>query len=303
MNKCLTNAGQVIILHPVMLTETFKATNQASLAADPRGGYRLGAVIPFALLHVAAIGVIAVPWSTAMLWWFLGSYVARMFGITAGYHRYFSHRSYRLGRVAQFALAFLAQTSAQKGVLWWAAHHRHHHRHADTEADVHSPARRGLWWSHAGWILSNDYDEYDPKAISDFRKYPELRWLDRHHSVPTVVYAAAILAIGGFDAFMWGYVASTVFLYHATFAINSLAHVWGSRRFATGDLSRNNLFLALLTLGEGWHNNHHYSMSSCRQGYRWWEIDVTYIVLRFLGVLGIARGFRGFRSVREGSSS
>jgi stearoyl-CoA desaturase (Delta-9 desaturase) len=284
---------------------SFRSSNSSTFcdAATRGGGYRLGAVIPFLLLHVAALGVIVIPWSPAMLWWFLGSYLVRMFGITAGYHRYFSHRSYRLGRVAQFALAFLAQTSAQKGALWWAAHHRYHHRHSDEDTDIHSPARQGFWWSHAGWVLSNDYDDYDPKTIADFGRYPELRWLDRYHWVPTVVYAAAILAIGGVDAFMWGYVASTVFLYHATFTINSLAHVWGTRRFETSDLSRNNFLLALLTLGEGWHNNHHYSMSSCRQGYRWWELDVTYMVLRFLGVFGIARDFRGFRSVREGSSS
>jgi len=265
--------------------------------------YRYGAVIPFVLLHGAALGVVGVGFSLEMLAWFVGSYVLRMFGVTAGYHRYFSHRSYRLGRPAQFALAFLAQTSAQKGVLWWAAHHRHHHRNSDEEADIHSPARRGFWWSHAGWILSNDYDSYDPGTIADFAKYPELRWIDRYHWAPTVIYAGAVLAIGGFDAFMWGYVASTVFLYHATFAINSLAHVWGTRRFETRDLSRNNFILALLTLGEGWHNNHHYSMASCRQGYRWWEIDLTYLVLRVLGVLGIARDFRGFRPIREGSGS
>lgn len=273
-------------------------------STSPRGGgYHYGAVVPFILLHLAALGVLAVEWSLAMFVWFLGSYLVRMFGVTAGYHRYFSHRSYRLGRAAQFALAFLAQTSAQKGVLWWAAHHRYHHRHSDEETDIHSPARQGFWWSHAGWILSNDYDGYDPKTIADFAKYPELRWLDRYHWVPTVAYAAVILAIGGLDAFMWGYVASTVFLYHATFTINSLAHVWGTRRFPTTDLSRNNFLLALLTLGEGWHNNHHYSMASCRQGYRWWEIDITYIVLRILGLLGIARDFRAFRTARGGSST
>ena len=269
----------------------------------PRGSYRFGAVVPFAILHVAALGIVFTPFSWSLFAWFAGSYVLRMFGVTAGYHRYFSHRSYRLGRVAQFALALLAQTSAQKGVLWWAAHHRHHHGNSDEERDIHSPWRQGFWWSHAGWILSNRYDEYDPKRIADFSKYPELRWLDRHHWVPTVVYAAAILAVGGPLAFLWGYVASTVFLYHATFTINSLAHVWGSRRFETSDQSRNNFFLAILTLGEGWHNNHHYSMSSCRQGLRWWEVDLTYVALRALGFLGIARDFRGFREARGGEAS
>lgn len=287
-----------------MALKTSNSTIPSAVKPHPRGsGYRFGAVVPFALLHLAALGVVAMDVAASMLWWFAGSYLVRMFGVTAGYHRYFSHRSYKLGRVAQFALAFLAQTSAQKGVLWWAAHHRHHHRNSDEETDIHSPSRQGFWWSHAGWILSNDYDEYDPKSIADFSKYPELRWLDRHHWVPTVVYAAAILAIGGFDAFMWGYVASTVFLYHATFAINSLAHLWGTKRFETGDRSRNNFVLAILTLGEGWHNNHHYSMASCRQGYKWWEIDITWLALRVLGLLGIARDFRGFRTAREAGSS
>lgn len=282
---------------------TASAGRDAAAGSLAPRGYRLGAVVPFALLHLAALSVLFVPFSLSMLAWFAGSYLLRMFGVTAGYHRYFSHRSYRLGRVAQFALAFLAQTSAQKGALWWAAHHREHHRNSDEERDIHSPWRQGFWWSHAGWILSNRYDEYDAKRIADFAKYPELRWLDRHHWVPTVVYAAAILAIGGPGAFVWGYVASTVFLYHATFTINSLAHLWGTRRFETADQSRNNLFLALLTLGEGWHNNHHHSMSSCRQGYRWWEIDITYLALRALGLLGIARDFRSFRAERETGSA
>jgi stearoyl-CoA desaturase (delta-9 desaturase) len=278
---------------------TFASGPGSAVAVRASSGYHFGAVVPFALLHVAALGILFVPFSWSLVAWFAGSYLVRMFGVTAGYHRYFSHRSYRLGRVAQFALAVLAQTSGQKGALWWAAHHRHHHRNADEERDIHSPWRQGFWWSHAGWILSNRYDKYDAKRIADFSKYPELRWLDRHHWVPTVVYAAAILALGGPAAFLWGYVASTVFLYHATFTINSLAHVWGSRRFETPDESRNNLFLALLTLGEGWHNNHHHSMGSCRQGYRWWELDITWLALRVIGLFGIARDFRGFRAERE----
>lgn len=285
--------------HPNRSRVAVSTVQDGAVGSRELRGYRFGAVIPFALLHVAALSVLFVPFSMSMLAWFAGSYLLRMFGVTAGYHRYFSHRSYRLGRAAQFALAFLAQTSAQKGALWWAAHHRDHHRNSDEELDIHSPWRQGFWWSHAGWILSNRYDEYDPKRIADFAKYPELRWLDRHHWVPTVVYAAAILAIGGPGAFVWGYLASTVFLYHATFTINSLAHLWGTRRFETADQSRNNLVLALLTLGEGWHNNHHHSMSSCRQGYRWWEIDITYLALRAIGLVGIASDFRSFRAERE----
>ena len=160
-------------------------------------------------------------------------------------------------------------------MLWWASHHRDHHLNSDREADLHSPVHEGFWWSHLGWILSDEYDAYDPRRIADFAKFPELRWLDRFHLVPAVVYAVAVFLIGGWGAFVWGFVVSTVVLYHGTFLINSLAHIWGSRRFATPDESRNNFFLALVTLGEGWHNNHHHFMSSVRQGIRWWEVDVT----------------------------
>lgn len=234
-----------------------------------------------------------VPFHPSLLAWCAGSYLLRMFGVTAGYHRYFSHRSFKLGRVSQFAMAVLAQTSAQKGVLWWAAHHRNHHRHADRPPDVHSP-REGFWWAHVGWILSPRYDGYEPRRVADFGRYPELRWLDRHHWVPTAAYGAALWAIGGPAVFAWGYLVATVLLYHATFAINSVAHIWGTRTFATTDDSRNNFWLALFTLGEGWHNNHHYCMSSCRQGLQWWQIDATYYGLRLLAALGIARDLRPF---------
>ena len=250
-------------------------------------------VIRFALFHGAALTAFLVPFDRTLLWWLAGSYLVRMFGITAGYHRYFSHRSFKLGRAAQLVLAILAQTSAQKGVLWWAAQHRDHHRHADTDGDVHSP-RRGFWWAHVGWILSTCRDAYDPQRVADFGRFPELRWLDRHHWVPTVAFGAGVWLTGGWAAFAWGYLLATVLLYHATFAVNSVAHIWGSRPFATPDDSRNNPWLALVTLGEGWHNNHHHCRSSCRQGVRWFEADLTYLGLRALAALGIARDLRPF---------
>jgi len=261
----------------------------------PDSKYRFGAVFGFILLHLSALAIFVVPFRWKYIAWLVGTYSVRMFAVTAGYHRYFSHRSYKMGRAAQFAMAFLAQASAQKGVLWWAAQHREHHRHSDHDDDVHSPSRQGFWWSHVGWVLSNKYDTYDPKRVADFGKYRELRWLDRHHWIPTVVFAAVVLALGGWSAFLWGYVVSTVLLYHCTFSINSLAHLFGTRRFNTPDDSRNNFWLALVTFGEGWHNNHHYVMASCRQGYRWWEIDITYGVLKLLSLAGIVRELRPFR--------
>ena len=259
--------------------------------------YQFGAVGFFVLLHAGVAAIYWHPPTLELTTWLAATYFVRMFGVTAGYHRYFGHRSYKLGRVAQFAMAFLAQSSAQKGALWWAAHHRVHHRESDREGDVHSPARRGFWWAHVGWVLSNDLDDYDSRAIAEFQRYPELVWLNRHHWVPTVVFGGLVAMIGGWPAFVWGYVVSTVVLYHCTFAINSMAHLWGTRRFETHDESRNNWWLALITLGEGWHNNHHYSPGSCRQGWRWWELDLTYAVLKSLSWIGIVRDLRPFRTV------
>ncbi len=249
-------------------------------------------VAAFAALHLAVLMAVFAPPTVPLVALAVVSYGVRMFGVTAGYHRYFSHRAYKLGRAAQFLMACLAQTSGQKGVLWWAAHHRDHHKHSDRDADVHSP-RHGFWWAHAGWILSDEFDDYEPRRIADFGRYAELRWLDRYYWVPPAVLATAFLA-GGLDLFVWGFVVPTVCLYHATFAINSVAHVWGTRRFETRDDSRNNFLLALLTLGEGWHNNHHYCMSSARQGVRWWEVDITYLGLRALAAVGIVRDLRPF---------
>lgn len=256
----------------------------------------------FAGMHLAALLVVLVPFAWPLLALLAGSYLLRMFAVTAGYHRYFSHRAFRLNRFWQVLLAFLAQSTGQKGVLWWAAHHREHHRTSDTESDIHSPTRRGFWWSHMGWVLSDAYDRYDPKGIQDFGKFPELRFLDRHHWVaPWTFGVLAFLGglftgLGGWAALLYAFVVPTVLLWHATFTINSLAHAWGWRRFETRDTSRNNLFLAFLTLGEGWHNNHHAVPGACRQGYRWWEVDLTYYGLLALRAAGIVKDIRPWPS-------
>jgi stearoyl-CoA desaturase (delta-9 desaturase) len=214
-------------------------------------------------------------------------YLVRMFAITAGYHRLFSHRSYRTSRVFQFLLGCAAQSSAQSGVLWWAARHREHHRHSDTELDPHSPAVHGFFVSHVGWVFHRRAERIDRSLIPDLTRCRELVWLDRHQFLPAVLLAGLCLLIGGGPGLVVGFGWSTVATWHATFAINSLAHVHGTQRYVTGDDSRNNLFLALLTLGEGWHNNHHWYQASTRQGFRWWEVDVTYYVLRALSWCGI----------------
>ena len=221
----------------------------------------------------------------------LGLYVARMFFITAGYHRYFAHRAYKMGRVMQFLMAFGGASAAQKGPLWWAAHHRHHHKFSDQPQDVHSPLK-GFYWSHLGWILCRKYQPTDLDAIKDFAKYPELRWLNDNYLVPPILLGIACFALGGWSALLVGFFLSTVITYHCTFFINSLAHVMGRRRYVTQDTSRNSFVLALITLGEGWHNNHHYYQSTANQGFFWWEIDISYYILRLLSLFGLIYDLR-----------
>ncbi len=244
--------------------------------------------LPFFLTHIAAIaGAIYVGWSPTLIALAVFSYAIRMWAITAGFHRYFSHRSFKTSRVFQFILAFIGTCSVQKGVLWWAAHHRDHHRHSDQEADIHSPTLKGFLWAHMGWILCNKYNPTKYDKIKDFTKYPELVWINRLHLLPPIGVGALLWVFGGLDVFIWAGLVSTVALWHGTFVINSLCHVFGKRRFKTRDTSKNSLILALITFGEGWHNNHHYHPGSTRQGFYWWEIDLTYYSLKFLSWFGI----------------
>ena len=238
--------------------------------------------IPFVLVHVACVAAFwtGISWTAVAICVTL--YWLRIFGIGAGYHRYFSHRAYSTSRVFQFVLALLCQSTTQKSVLWWAAKHRHHHLHSDTELDVHSPRHKGFFYSHLGWIFARRHDKTDLVKIEDFARYPELRWLHRFEQAPSVVLALICLAIGGWSGLVVGFFWSTVLVYHATFCINSLAHVHGRKRYVTGDDSRNNWLLAIFTMGEGWHNNHHAFQSSVRQGFRWWEYDATYYILKAL---------------------
>jgi stearoyl-CoA desaturase (Delta-9 desaturase) len=267
---------------------------EAAQARSWRAIYFRSSTIPYWSIHVAAvIGVVITGWSWSGLALALALYVPRMWFVTAAYHRYFSHRSFKTSRWFQLVLAIGATATAQKGPLWWAAHHRQHHKLSDEPGDLHSVRQSGFWWAHHGWILAGELDGTDLSRIKDFARYPELRWLNRWWIVPPFALGALIWAIGGFDAFVWGFCVSQVACWHGTYTINSLSHLWGSRRYATDDDSRNNLALALITLGEGWHNNHHHYQLSARQGFFWWEIDCTYYVLRALAAVGLIWDLRG----------
>ncbi|MSP63582.1 MAG: acyl-CoA desaturase [Myxococcales bacterium] len=219
-------------------------------------------------------------------------YFLRMFAITGGYHRYFSHRTYRTSRAFQFLLGLLGTTTVQKGPLWWASTHRKHHKYSDTPEDVHSPRHRGFWYSHVQWITTGDHVVTDMRSVRDFAHYPELVWLGKYHFVPPLVLAGLCGLAAGWSGVIVGFAWSTVIGWHATFTINSLAHVFGARRYETTDTSRNNWYLALLTMGEGWHNNHHHYMNSANQGFFWWEVDLTYYLLRGLAALGLVWDLR-----------
>jgi len=251
---------------------------------------RLPALV-YWLIHAACLlGFVVQPTVEALL---LGVVLlgTRMFAITGGYHRYFAHRTYKTSRIFQFVLGLVGTLAIQKGPLWWAAGHRRHHRYSDQPGDMHSP-RDGFLHSHFGWIFEDRWYATERDRIRDFTRYPELVFLDEWHALGPLALSALCYAIAGMSGLIWGFVISTVLLWHLTYSINSLAHVWGSRRYDTPDDSRNNPLLALLTMGEGWHNNHHHYMNCVRQGFFWWEVDFTYYVLKGFEALGLVWDLR-----------
>jgi stearoyl-CoA desaturase (delta-9 desaturase) len=245
----------------------------------------------FFALHLTPLLAFWTGITTTAVALFFVTFFGRMWAVTAGYHRYFSHRSFRMNRFWGAVLAFAGTTAAQKGPLWWAAHHRNHHRYSDTERDIHSP-KKGFWWSHVVWILCDKYNKSDQSLIRDFSKYPEMRFIDKYDWIGPWALGITCFLVGGWSGLVVGFFASTVLLWHSTFTINSLAHVWGRRVYETEDTSRNNPYLAVLTGGEGWHNNHHRYPFSARQGFRWWQIDTTYYGIKVLSWLGIVRDIR-----------
>lgn len=262
-------------------------------------------VIPFVSIHLGCICVVWVGWSPFALIFAVLLYIIRMFAITGFYHRYFSHKAFSTSRIAQFLFALIGATAVQRGPLWWASHHRLHHAHSDRIEDAHSPVQHGFWWSHLGWFLSEANFRTKSERIKELMQYPELRFLDRFDIIVPTLFAICIYCVGawveatapelgtnGWQLLVWGFFISTVAVYHATFSVNSLAHGWGSRRYETSDYSRNNHLIALITLGEGWHNNHHHYPGAARQGFYWWELDITYYGLKVLESVGLIWGLR-----------
>jgi len=264
--------------------------HDVSITRTPRR-WEVADALPFIVCHLAVLGALWSGVTTSAVVVAVVLYGVRMFFVTAGYHRYFSHRTYKTSRVGQAVLAFMAQTSAQKGAIWWASHHRRHHRLSDRPGDVHSPRQDGLFYAHVGWIF-NGTGATDWGLVKDLARYPELVFLNRWYLLPPTVLAVAVLVLFGWSGLFIGFFASTVAVWHGTFVINSLAHVIGRRRFPTLDDSRNSVWLALVTFGEGWHNNHHSYMASTRQGFYWWELDLTYYLLRLGAALGLVWDLR-----------
>ena len=256
-------------------------------------------VMPFLLLHLSCLAVFlpGVGWSWPAVAFAFALYWIRMFGITGVYHRYFSHRTYKTSRVFQFILALIGASAVQRGPLWWAAHHRHHHRHSDEPSDIHSPIQRGFWWSHMFWFLTGNNYRTRTENIPDYAKFPELVLLDRFDTLIPILTGAGAFFLGIWISpagvvhpggqFLTWWAISTICVAHGTFTINSLSHVWGKRVFQTTDTSRNNPWLAIVTMGEGWHNNHHHFQSSARQGFYWWQVDMSYYVLKSMSVVGL----------------
>jgi stearoyl-CoA desaturase (delta-9 desaturase) len=248
-------------------------------------------VVIFWTVQASALLVVFAPWTVPLATLAIASHFLRMLGITLGFHRMLAHRAFRTGRATRFLWSLVGTAAMQKGPLWWAGNHVYHHRFADRAGDPHSPRRVGFYRAHVGWFLDDvRYDEVDPQnpVVREFSAYPEMRWLDRFYGLPPAALALGLFLAGGWPWLVWGFCVPTVTLAHATFAINTVNHLWGSRRFATPDESRNNAWTALVTLGEGWHNNHHRFPRAARNGIYWWELDPTWWAIRLLAALGLA---------------
>ncbi len=242
-------------------------------------------------VQASSLLVVTVPLSWSLVGVWAVSHFLRAIGLTLSFHRYFAHRAFELSRGARFFWAFVGTAAMQKGPIWWAGHHLSHHKYADRDGDPHSPAVSGFYYAHVGWFLNDARNDALPEAnpvVRDFGSVPEIAWLETYYVVPPLMLAAGLYAVGGWAWTIWGFGVATTTLAHATFAINTVNHLWGSRRFDTPDDSRNNAITAFFAAGEGWHNNHHRYQRAARNGFYWWEFDPTWYVVKVMSWLGLA---------------
>ncbi len=247
------------------------------------------------LLHIGAIAAFfAFNWRAFAVAVFL-YWVATGLGISMGYHRLHTHRSYKVPKWMEYFFAVCATMTLEGGPIFWTAIHRIHHQRSDQPGDPHSP-REGAWWAHVGWILMGETKHNNTKLLSKYT--PDLAkdrfyvWLNGYHWLPNVVLAAILAVIGGLPMILWAVCFRVVFGLHATWLVNSATHMWGGRRFATRDDSRNNWWVALISFGEGWHNNHHAHPTSARHGLAWYEFDPSWLQIRLLARLGLAKSIQ-----------
>jgi len=243
-------------------------------------GFHLGALAALFYFRWSALVVFAAMWV-----------LAQNVGIAMGYHRLLTHRGYATPKWLEYCIATFGTLALQGGPIYWVAIHRMHHRYTDKPGDPHSP-RDGKWWSHMGWIMNGTLRN-ETKALKqyapDLSREPFYLWLNKYHWLPLTVVGLSLLAFGGWPWILWGAFLPVTIGLHVTWLVNSVTHLWGRRRFATRDDSRNNLWVALLTGGEGWHNNHHAFPVSARHGLAWYEVDVNYYGICLLKWLGLAR--------------
>ncbi|MBI3315954.1 MAG: fatty acid desaturase [Candidatus Omnitrophica bacterium] len=242
-------------------------------------------------MHVGALaGIFTFSWKAlgvcVFLWWLTGG-----IGICLGFHRYFTHRSFTTSRPVEYFLAVMGCLAGEAGPISWVAAHRYHHTYSDTDKDPHSPLK-GFLWAHFTWLFGREdvlaKSDSCKRFTPDMAKDPFLVWLDKFHMLPAAVLAGVLVVLGGWPFLVWGMFVRSVLVYHSTWFVNSASHIWGYRSFQTQEMSRNNWWVALLSFGEGWHNNHHAFQRSARHGMRWWEVDLTYRTIQLLWALGLA---------------
>lgn len=244
------------------------------------------------VIHLMALSA-PFTYATGASKWLVSNYFITCFGITACYHRQLTHRSFETPKWLEYLMAFAGTLAVQGNPIEWVSAHRHHHCQCDDVADPHSP-KDGFWWSHLGWMLDCGTQPllFDTSNVKDLKKDKFYTFLKNHYIKITLAQPFVYYLLGGWTAVIWGFALRTVLVWHITWAVNSLSHIWGRQMFKTGDISMNNPLIGILAMGEGWHNNHHAFESSVRHGLKWWQLDVTWLFILTLEKLGLASKLR-----------